>query len=115
METLTLQTKVLARISILAKSQSVTAPTMVPKAPFSDGYKGLDEVVTETVGRYTNLADSCDDHLFSHRRFYFVYSKFCFLILQKHDLKSFFKTTWLYINNQAVFCFYFAVFYYIRL
>ena len=33
---------------------------------------------------------------------YFVYSKFCFLILQKHDLKSFFKTTRLCINNQAV-------------
>ena len=85
------------------QSQSVTMPTMVPKAPFSDGYKGLDEIVTEIVGRYMNLADSCDDHLLSHRRFYFVHSKFCFLILQKHDLKSFFKTTWLYINNQFAF------------
>ena len=75
---------------------------MVPKALFSDGYKGLHEVVTEIVGRYTNLADSCGNHSLSHRRFYFVYSKFCFLILQKHNLKSFFKTTGLYINNQAV-------------
>ena len=75
---------------------------MVPKALFSDGYKGLHEVVTKIVGRYTNLADSCDDHSLSHRRFYYVYSKFCFLILQKHDLKSFFKTTRLYIDNQAV-------------
>ena len=55
------------------------APTMVQKASFSDGYKGLDEVVTEMVGRYTNLADSCDDHLLSHRRFYFVYSNCLFL------------------------------------
>ena len=75
---------------------------MVPKALFSDGYKGLHEVVTEIVGRYTNLADSCDDHSLSYRRFYLVYSKFCFLTLQKHDLKSFIKTTRLYINNQAV-------------
>ena len=80
------------------------AYTMVPKALFLDGYKGLHEVVTEMVGRYTNLADSCDDHSLSHRRFCYVYFEytFCFLILQKHDLKSFFKTTRLYINNQAV-------------
>ena len=75
---------------------------MVPKTLLSDEYKGLHEVVTEMVGQYTNLADSCDDHLLSHRRFFWVYSKFCFLILLKHDLKSFFKTTRLYINNQAV-------------
>ena len=38
----------------------MTTPTMVPKALFSYAYKGLHEVVTEMVGRYTNLADSCD-------------------------------------------------------
>ena len=33
-------------------------PTMVPKVLFSDRYKGLHEIVTEIVGRYTNLVDT---------------------------------------------------------
>ena len=57
---------------------------------FSHGYKGLHEVVTEMVRRYERTQATITRSRIACR---FYYLKFCFFILQKHDLKSFFKPT----------------------